>query len=111
MRSFLINQDIYGHVIGVHYRGSGTFNTGLGALCTIMTYLLIIFNLKVLGEGLISQSLQGESYQVNSYDNFNTEKYQFNEVDVDIVLITYPQQIPSNVGRYAVYQTIGFYES
>ena len=23
MRSFLINQDIYGHVIGVHYRGSG----------------------------------------------------------------------------------------
>ena len=67
-----------------------------------MTYLLIMFNLKVLGEGLISQSLQGESYQVNSYDNFNTEKYQFNEADLDIVLMGYPP-LPSDVGRYAVY--------
>ena len=106
MRSFLINQDIYGHVIGVHYKGSGTFNTGLGGLCTIITYLLIIFNLFILGEGLIDQSLQSESTQVNSYDNFNTEKYQFDENDLDIVLLQIPE-IPSYIGQYKMYQNLG----
>ena len=69
MRSFLINQDIYGHVIGVHFKGSGTFNTGLGGLCTLATYVLLAFNFKVLFEGLLDQSLQNETVQVNSYDN------------------------------------------
>ena len=37
----IINQDIFGHAIGVHYRGDGSFKTRLGALCTIATYVLI----------------------------------------------------------------------
>ena len=61
VRAFLVGQDIYGHVIGVHYKGSGTFNTGLGALCTLITYSLILFNFNVLFEGLRDQSLQSET--------------------------------------------------
>ena len=57
MRAFLVNQDIYGHVIGVHFKGRGTFNTSLGGLCTMATYVLIAMNFRVLFEGLLNQSL------------------------------------------------------
>ena len=40
----LVNQDIYGHAIGVNYRGSGAYQTRLGALFTFVTYVLIIVN-------------------------------------------------------------------
>ena len=88
MRAFLVNQDIYGHVIGVHFKGRGSFNTSLGGLCTMATYVLIAMNFKVLFEGLLDQSLQGETVQVNSYDNFDTDKYLFSENDLEFILIS-----------------------
>ena len=41
---FLINQDVLGTPIGVHYKGQDSFKTGLGALCTLATYVLILVN-------------------------------------------------------------------
>ena len=61
LSTFLVNQDIFGHVIGVHYKKSGSFKTGLGGFCTIGTYVLIFINFLNLFTGLIDQSLQGES--------------------------------------------------
>ena len=75
-------------MIGVHFKGKGTFNTGLGGLCTIATYVLLALNFKVLFEGLLDQSLQGETVQVNSYDNFDTDKYLFSENDLEFILIS-----------------------
>ena len=40
----LIRQDLYGHSIGVHYKGSGSYQTRLGGVCTIATYVLIFIN-------------------------------------------------------------------
>ena len=40
----LVNQDVYGTPIGVHYKGQDSFKTGLGALCTLATYVLIMVN-------------------------------------------------------------------
>ena len=39
---------MYGHAIGVHYRGSDAYQTRLGALCTIVTYALMLVNLVTL---------------------------------------------------------------
>ena len=39
----LVDQDIYGHQVGVHYKGSDTYKTKLGALFTVATYVLIGF--------------------------------------------------------------------
>ena len=38
----IVEKDIFGHPIGVHYRGSDTFKTFLGSLCTLASYVLII---------------------------------------------------------------------
>ena len=48
LERMIINQDIFGHAIGVHYRGDDTFKTRLGALCTIATYVLITVQLVTL---------------------------------------------------------------
>ena len=39
-----VSQDIYGYAIGVNYRGRGAYQTRLGGLCTLVTYVLIIVN-------------------------------------------------------------------
>ena len=45
LEKLIVDQDIFGHVIGVHYRGRDAFKTRLGAFCTLATYTLIFINL------------------------------------------------------------------
>ena len=44
LEQFLVSQDIFGHAVGVNYKGSSTFQTRIGALCTFSAYLLMIVN-------------------------------------------------------------------
>ena len=48
LESFIVGQDMYGYAIGINYKGSGTFQTRLGAFCTFATYALILTNLITL---------------------------------------------------------------
>ena len=34
--------DIYGHSIGVHYRGDGSYRTSLGSFVTLITVALVL---------------------------------------------------------------------
>ena len=40
----IVDLDLYGHPIGVHYNGRGTYKTKLGALFTLAAYALVLFN-------------------------------------------------------------------
>ena len=42
------SQDIYGHAIGVHYKGEDKFKTYLGSFCTLAVYVLMFVNLATL---------------------------------------------------------------
>ena len=48
LEKMIVGQDMYGHVIGVHYRGRGSYQTRLGAFFTFATYVLMIVNLVTL---------------------------------------------------------------
>ena len=48
IREFFVNQDIYGHTIGVHYRGSKAYKTFLGSFCTVGAYALMLMQLVLL---------------------------------------------------------------
>lgn len=67
--SCLMEQDIYGHPIGVHYKGSGVYQTRLGAFCTFATYALLIFN-------FISLSLE---YELGSKQEVKTTEILFDQ--------------------------------
>ena len=55
-----VNLDIYGHAIGVHYRGRGAYKTRLGALVTLATYILMIINTVSLFKAFMDGSMQEE---------------------------------------------------
>ena len=79
IEQFLINRDMYGHVIGVNYRGSGTYQTRLGSLCTLATYILMLIS---FGELLIAYndgSKQEEKSQTVYKDRYISDAYNLNE--------------------------------
>ena len=63
LEQIIVNRDIYGHNIGVHYRGSDSFKTRLGAFVTLITYLLISFNFERLLVAFKDGSKQEEKNQ------------------------------------------------
>ena len=42
LRDIFVNQDIFGHPIGVKYKGNEIFKTKLGALVTLAIYAIVI---------------------------------------------------------------------
>ena len=60
--SKLSGLDFYGHPVGVNYRGSHTYGTKLGALCSIMTTVLICINSATLIASFANKSDQTEFY-------------------------------------------------
>ena len=67
---FLVERDIYGQPISVLYKGSDVFKTKMGALCTILTYCLLLINGITLVEGFLDNSRQQESAQTQFYDAY-----------------------------------------
>ena len=55
---FLINRDVFGQPITVLYKGSETYKTKVGALCSVLVTVLVVINTVILAQGYISQSRQ-----------------------------------------------------
>ena len=58
--NFLKSLDIFGHKIGVSYRGEDAFKTRLGALLTVGTFVLIMINSQNLLKQFNNHSAQTE---------------------------------------------------
>lgn len=39
---FLVARDMYGHAVGLNYRGSDNYQTKVGAIFTLVTYVLMV---------------------------------------------------------------------
>ena len=44
LEKMLVDLDMYGHTIGVTYQGSDSYKTRIGALITLITYVLMTIN-------------------------------------------------------------------
>ena len=55
--------DFYGHSVGVHYRGSGTYKTKFGALCSLLTVVLVLMNTVDVFDKFIYNTGQTVFYQ------------------------------------------------
>ena len=62
LEEIMVGQDMYGHVIGVHYRGSGSYQTKLGAFVTLATYVLMVVNMVTLLIAFKDGSKQDEKF-------------------------------------------------
>ena len=99
----LVEFDRYGHQVGVHFKGSGTYNTKLGAIMTLATYTLVLINMVSLLIAFFDSSKQVENSQVKKVDSFYSGPYTLGEESYDVNLITTPALKPE-LGRFKVTQ-------
>ena len=100
---FIVDRDIFGQPIGVHYRGSSAYKTFLGSICTLGAYALMIMQLILLITVFIDGSNQTEKTQVNALDRFFGGPRKFSEHNFDIILYSEPH-IEPKFGRFIVEQ-------
>ena len=76
---FFVKLDIFGHPVGVLYRGKDRYRTRCGSIFTIATYMLILMNsIKLLLQWYSGNKLEFSTSFVN-YDRFYSEKYYLAE--------------------------------
>lgn len=68
-----VNLDIYGRVIGVHYKGNDAYKTKLGALVSVATKVLMTINLVNLVIAYFDGSKQEEKVQSTKFDRWLTD--------------------------------------
>ena len=103
LEDLILRQDIYGHAVGVHYRGSGSYQTRLGALCTLITYMFIILNLVTVMSAFKDGSNQKENMQTMMVDNLGGDNYKLQEKNFMMSFSSWPP-IPENIGRFKYIQ-------
>ena len=57
---FMVSKDIYGHPVGINYRGSDSYQTKMGALCTLATLIVVFVNSSNLVTAFFDGSRQDE---------------------------------------------------
>ena len=63
---FIKSFDIFGHPVGVNYKGEDTFKTRFGAFCTIAMYVLTVLSLTTLTTAFSNNSKLETSTQVST---------------------------------------------
>mgnify|MGYP001626562620 CR=1 FL=1 len=76
---FLKERDIYGQPISINYKGSDVFKTKIGALVSLLTYMLIIFNLVNLTRAFMDGSKQDETTSTVSFNRFEAGPFNLQE--------------------------------
>ena len=99
--------DIYGHPIGVHYKGNSTYQTKLGSLVTLFTFVFVTIYAAIL----VIELRTGESQEVSSrsikLDLSKSERKPLDELEFMLGYILVDEQnlpttIPSNIGAVSI---------
>ena len=96
--------DMYGHAIGVTYRGRDSYKTCLGALVTLATFILMTINAVSLFIAFQDGSKQEVQVQSTKFDRTVSGEINLVDQDFEISFLTFPvTNIDPEIGRiYAV---------
>ena len=95
--------DIFGHQVGVNYRGEGTFNTATGSLVTLITALIVLSYASLKMIDIYTRDSQNElsnKIKINpeeSGDIFLKEN-NFNFIFV-LMHLRGPLKLPEDIGK------------
>lgn len=94
-----VDLDIYGHAIGVNYRGQDAYKTRLGALFTLATRILMTMNLVILLIAFFEGTKQEEKMQSIKFDSFYADSVDLVEQKFLLSFLTVPH-IDEKLGRF-----------
>ena len=98
---------MYGHVIGVHYKGRGSYQTRLGAFLTLATYVLMIVNFVTLIVAFQDGSKQDEKFQSEKIDMLLADAVKLADNDIEINAFISPP-VPARIASLTVQQCGSF---
>ena len=100
--SWIVDKDIFGQPVGVNYEGSDSFKTKVGALITVLTYLVMLMNLSTLLTAFADGSRQEENQATSVIDKFITGPHNLQENQFEVAIIRF-WSLPQNIGRLVAY--------
>ena len=106
LEEFLVNLDIFGHQVAVNYKGNSVYQTHLGAVCTLIKYILIAVNFITISTAYRDGSKQEEKNRLLLEDRFFGEPLYLEENDFDLMFfLTF--DLPPEIGRMKVKEVKG----
>ena len=100
---FLVSQDIFGHKIGVNYKGKDSYQTKLGAFLTFATYGLILANIAYLFIALLDGSKQEEKSTLTYVDRSNEPGLKLIDHAFNLIVMSNPR-LPPDIGSLVLKQ-------
>ena len=103
---FIVSFDIFGHPVGVNYKGEDTFKTRVGAFCTVGMYVLTILSLTALTTAFNDNSKMETSTQPSTYDPFLEPAFSFSENQAEISILFqsgYGASLSPDIGKFGLY--------
>ena len=98
LTEFLVSQDMFGQPVTVNYRGSDVFRTKFGAIFSLTTYALMLFNLINLVQSFFDGSKQIESQRTEKFDRFKEDGFSLEDNLVQLSIINLHGEGFSSVG-------------
>ena len=106
----LVQQDIYGHAIGLHYKGADSYRTRVGAIVTIITYAFALFYLVQRITEFNDKSTQVENVNTVMTDMFDDPPHLLEDESFNFLLAS-NITIPENIGKWKASQKFSLPES
>ena len=100
---FLIRQDIFGHRIGVNYKGKETYQTPMGALCTILYFVLVIVNSGTLFIAFLDNSNMTSGSQQMTFDPFEEPAFSLSDYNSKVAMLVLNEP-DLRIGRVDLFQ-------
>ena len=98
--------DVFGHNLGVSYKGRGSYTTVAGTICTLIVSIFILLNLVTLSTEYANGSYTEET--TRSYFNRRlSDTFVLAENGIEIILIENPlkNSVNEKYGKWKVFQT------
>ena len=96
---YFVSLDIFGHPVGVNYKGSGVYKTKLGAFVTLVTQSLMIFNLITASIAFFNRSRQVEVYQASQFERFASDQFRLEDYNVTISIVS-NSPLTEDIGKF-----------
>ena len=97
----LLRLDVFGHKIGVHYKGEEAYKTKIGGLLTLITYTLILIQTTNLFTDFLDNSAQTEQFSRIKQDLVGLDALKLTENQLEIAFIDrFKGSYPPEIGRW-----------
>ena len=103
---FLVEQDMFGQSISVFYKARDVFKTKMGALASICTYMLMLFNLTTLLQAYAQGTKQQTSFETSVLDLFTAGAFPLIDYGLELSVLL-KQRLPSRFGRVRLIEVTG----